>query len=159
MLWSNGIIKMLYQKYLKTLKTCPFCELEKDEILKQNKHAMLILAKAPYTKDHLLVVPKKHALKLNSLSKKEKDAVEKLIYFGMKKLHKRYKNVITLYREGNKKEVGKSVDHLHYHLIPNMQINEKDAGQIVSRGVDWRKRKIYSDEMYIKKVKEIKKRL
>jgi len=44
----------------------------KDEIIRQNKYAILTLAKAPYTKNHLLVVPKKHVLKLNSLSEKEK---------------------------------------------------------------------------------------
>ena len=78
--------------------------------------------KSPYTKDHLLVVPKKHVLKLNKLSKKQKDGIEGLIYYGMKILHKKYKNVTVLYKEGNKKEVGKSINHVHYHLVPNMKI-------------------------------------
>jgi len=142
---------MLYTKYLKTLHHCPFCDLNKNEIIKQNKYAILTLAKAPYTKDHLLVVPKKHVLKLNKLSKKQKQALEKLIYYAMKKLHKKYKNVTILYREGNKKEVGKSINHVHYHLIPNMQIGSKD--------INWRKRKIYSEEDYVKNIKELKKGL
>jgi len=141
---------MLYTSYLKKRIPCPFCCLKKEEIIRQNKSAMLILAKAPYTKDHLLVVPKKHIIKLNSLNKNQKDDFEALVYFGMKKLHKKYRNVTILYREGNKKEVGKSVNHLHYHLIPNMQIGSYD--------IDWKKRMIYSDEEYVKKVKEIKKR-
>ena len=97
---------MLYTKYLKTLKTCPFCNLTKDEILRQNKYAILTLAKAPYTKDHLLVVPKKHVVKFNSLTQEQKDAVERLVCYGLKKLHKKHKNVTVLYREGNKDEVG-----------------------------------------------------
>lgn len=140
---------MLYKKYLKKLKTCPFCCLNKDEIIKQNKDAILTLAKAPYTKDHLLVVPKKHLFKLNDLTQDQKEAIERLTYYGMKLLHKKYKNVTILYREGNKKEVGKSIDHLHYHLIPNLQIGSKD--------VKWRKRKIYSEKEYIKRIKNFKK--
>ena len=66
---------MLYKEYLKKLKTCPFCCLNKNEIIKQNKYAILTLSKAPYTKDHLLVVPKKHSLKLDNLTTKEKIAI------------------------------------------------------------------------------------
>ena len=133
------------------MKGCPFCTLKKSEILKSNKHANLILAKSPYTKDHLLVIPKKHKMKLSSLTKYEKEDVEKLIYFGMKKLHKKYKNVSVLYKEGKRKEIGKSIDHLHYHLIPNLAIGACDINN--------RTRKIYSDEEYLKKINEVKKRL
>lgn len=142
---------MLYTKYLKTLKKCPFCELNKNEILKQNKFAILTLAKAPYTKDHLLVLPKKHVFKLNDLTKQEKDTLEALEYYALKKLHKKHKNVSVLYREGNKKQVGKSIDHLHIHIIPNMQIGSRD--------INWKKRRVYSEKEYVKKIKELKKRL
>ncbi|MFH1325513.1 MAG: HIT domain-containing protein [archaeon] len=142
---------MLYKSYLGKLNKCPFCHLSKDEKLKENKYAILIFAKAPYTKDHLLVIPKKHSLNLKSLTKREKDCIEKLLYYGMKKLHKKHSNVNILYREGIKKEVGKSISHLHYHLIPNMTIG--------SKRVDGRKRKISSEEDYIKHTKKIKKEL
>ena len=66
-----------------------------------------------------------------------------------KKLHKKHKNVSILYREGNKKEVGKSINHLHIHLIPNIQI-----GSIT---LNAKKREIYSEENYIEKIKELKK--
>ena len=143
---------MLYNKFLKKNHACPFCHLMDKEVIKQNKYAILTLARAQYTKDHLLVLPKKHVLKLNSLSKNQKDAIEKLIYYGMKKLHKKYKNVTVLYKEGNKKEVGKSINHIHYHLIPNLKM-----GIANQHGPD--KRKFLSEEDYVKKIKEIKKRL
>lgn len=142
---------MLYQNYLKKLKVCPFCHLIEEDIIKQNNSAVLTLSKAPYTQDHLLVIPKKHYLKLESLSKKQKEDIEKLIYYAMKKLHKKYKNVTILYREGNKKEVGKSINHLHYHLIPNMKIGKHD--------INWKERKIFSECEYIEKIKELKKDL
>lgn len=143
--------KILYKSYLKKLKKCPFCDLKKEETLRENKDAILIFAQAPYTKDHLLVIPKKHVLKLNLLSKKQKENIEKIIYYGLKKLHRKYDNVSILYREGKKKDVGKSIDHIHYHLIPNLKIG--------ACNINGNKRKIYSDKEYTKKVKEIKKRL
>jgi diadenosine tetraphosphate (Ap4A) HIT family hydrolase len=141
---------MLYEKYLKTLKKCPFCELDKGEILKQNKFAVLTLAKAPYTKNHLLVLPKRHVFKLSNLPQEQKDDFEKLVYWGMKKLHKKHANISIVYREGSKKGVGKSISHLHYHLIPNMKIGSHD--------INWRKRKIYSEKEYVKMVKSMKKK-
>jgi ATP adenylyltransferase len=143
---------MLYKIFVRKMhksKSCPFCVLTKEQIIKSNKFTNLILAKAPYSKDHLLIVPKRHVLKLNKLSKKEKEDLEKLIYWGFKKLHKKYKNVTMLYREGEKKQVGKSIDHVHVHLIPKMQIGAKK--------IDGNKRKIMSEKEYIKKTKEIKK--
>ena len=69
----------------------------------------------------------------------------------MKKLHKKYKNVTILYREGNKKEVGKSVNHIHYHLIPNLQISAEKKF--------WKNRDILCKEEYAKEIKNLKKRL
>lgn len=140
---------MLYKSYLKKLKKCPFCILKKREILKSNKSALLILARAPYTEDHLLVIPKKHLRKINSLTKKEKEDSEKLEFYGIEKLHKKHKNVSILYREGDKKEVGKSINHMHIHLIPKIRIG--------SRNIKSEKREIYFETNYFKKIKELKK--
>jgi ATP adenylyltransferase len=142
---------MLYEKYLKGLNNCPFCELSKEEILKQNDLAILTMARAPYTKDHLLIVPKRHVKKLNKMTTEEKDAVEKLVYYGMKKLHRKYRDVTLLYKEGSKKGVGKSIDHLHYHLIPELQIG--------SSKVNWKTRKLKSDEEYKGIVKKFRDKL
>ncbi len=119
---------MRYNDFLKTNKICPFCTLKKGEIIRGNKHAVLTLAQAPYCPDHLIVTCQRHCLRLNLMSKAERECVDKLIYYGMRKLHKKYKNVTVLYREGNLSEVGKSVAHLHYHLIPEMKIGALDVG-------------------------------
>ena len=139
-----------YEKWLKKCHVCPFCILKKSEILRQNKFAVLILARAPYCRDHLIVTCKRHHLMLNLMSREEKNAVEKLIYYGMRKLHEKYKNVTVLYREGNLDEVGKSIEHLHYHLIPEMQIGPKD--------IDWRNRKIWDEGVYSRKTRDFKER-
>ncbi len=141
---------MLYEKFLKKNHSCPFCHMTKDEIIKENKYALLTLAKAPYVNNHLLIIPKKHVLKLSKLSKKEKEAIEKLIYYGIKKLHLKHKNVTLLYREGNKKQVGKSINHVHYHLIPDLQIGAQEK--------IWKNRNIWNEEEYIEKIKDFKRK-
>ena len=140
-----------YEKYLKKLKICPFCHLRKEEIIKQNKFVVLTLAKAPYIKNHLLVIPKRHVLTFGSLKKREKLAMLKMIAYGMKKLKKKERNINVLYREGNKKIIRKSINHMHVHIIPNMPIGMQNK--------KWNKKQIYSDKEYVKKIKELKKRL
>ena len=142
---------MFYEDYLKKMDSCPFCNLEEKEVLKENESASLILAKAPYTKDHLLVIPKKHALSLEHYSEKEKEDIDKLINFARKSIRKKYHNVSILYREGDKKIVGKSIDHIHTHIIPNMMIGAVD--------INAHKRKILSEENYLKLIEEARKLL
>ena len=140
---------MLYKKYLDKLKECPFCNLKKQEIIFQNKGAILTLAKAPYTKDHLIVFPKKHYLKFNAMTKQEQKNILELVQKGFKKIHKKYQNISVLYREGDMKEIGKSIKHLHIHLIPKMQIG--------SRNIKWKERGVYSERKYLKEINKLRK--
>jgi len=109
---------MQYKDFIKTLKACPFCNLPQDWIIKENKHSFLTLSRAPDKKDHLLIIPKKHHLKINEMNFFEKRAIRKLINFTYKKLNRKYPGISILYREGNVKLVGKSTEHLHIHFVP-----------------------------------------
>jgi len=142
---------MLYSNYLKGVRKCPFCALNKNEIIKENKSAMLILAKAPYTKDHLIIVPKRHVLFLEALTKREKEDVDNLVYFAMRKIHNKYGDASILYREGNKKKIGKSIDHIHYHIIPNLRIGAVD--------INLNKRIILDEKDYLKLIEKMKKEM
>ncbi len=139
---------MRYEDYLKTHDACPFCDLKPKEVVRGNRYAVLTLAQAPYCRDHLIVTCRAHHARLNLMSREEKEAVEKLIYYGMRKLHKKYKNVTVLYREGNPREVGKSVVHLHYHLVPEMKV-----GVFGVKG-----RAIWSDEKFVGMIGKFKER-
>lgn len=141
---------MKYQDFLKTLDGCPFCNLDKREIIRKNKYAKVILARAPYHKDHLLVVPNKHALNLFDLNRAEKIAVMELICWAEKKLRKFHNNLSILYREGNKVAIGKSVDHFHVNLIPDEQVG--------SVRINAKDRNIYSDKKSIEETEKIKER-
>ena len=137
----------MYADFLKTMVKCPFCNLKKEEIIKQNKFARVVLAKAPYHKDHLLVVPKRHVLKISQLNKNELEAISSLVFWAGKKLEKKHHNLSILYREGNKKEVGKSIDHFHVNLIPDEKIG--------SIKINRQGRKFLSEKEYLKRIKEL----
>ena len=139
---------MKYTKYLGLLKDCPFCILKKEEIIKKNKYAKVILAKAPYHKDHLLVVPNKHALKMSELTDKEKSAVFELVVWAEKKLRKYHGCLSILYREGDKERIGKSIDHFHINVIPDEQI-----GSVRINNED---RNIFSENTYVSMTKKAK---
>ena len=144
---------MLYEKYLKKggAKDCPFCNIKQSEVLKENTNAILTLAKAPYTTDHLLVIPKKHALTLEKLDQKQYKDTEKLMFYAIKKLHNKYKNVSMLYRQGDQKESGKSIDHLHIHIIPKLKIG--------AYNINMKDRTLMSEASYNNKIKKLKSEL
>ncbi|MFA6552019.1 MAG: HIT domain-containing protein [Candidatus Paceibacterota bacterium] len=115
---------MKYSDFLKERKGCPFCDV-KDEIIAENKSAYLTYALAPYHKHHLLVVPKKHTDKILDVSDDEMKDVYSLLKNGLGILKNLgYGNISLLVREGN--EIGKSVPHLHYHIIPNIRVGDLD---------------------------------
>lgn len=142
---------MLYKDFLSRLKGCPFDKIKKSEIFFSNKSAVVILARAPYSKDHLLVIPKRHVFRISELSENEKKDLGNLIFLFLNKLHIKHENVTVLYREGNDSEVGKSISHLHVHLIPNMKIG--------AYNINWEERDVYNKKDYLKEIKKLKKEL
>lgn len=140
---------MLYEKYLEKPHKCPFDKLKKSEILFSKNSIYVILARAPYSKDHLLIVPNRHVSKISKLNKKEKKDLDNLLFFSLEKLHEKYENITVLYREGSFKGVGKSIEHLHIHLIPNMKIG--------AYNINSEERKFYSENVYLKKTNDLRK--
>ena len=57
---------MKYGDYLlNVLKDkCPFCGIDKMRIVQKLKHFTVILSRAPYVKDHLLIVPNRHLVRM-----------------------------------------------------------------------------------------------
>ncbi len=115
---------MKYDDFLKTMTGCPFCVAHGREVIFENEHAYLTYALAPYHKDHLLVVPKRHIDNLLDLHHVEIEDIEKLERKGIMILRQLgYKNIALLAREGM---VGKSVPHIHYHLIPDTNVGDTE---------------------------------
>lgn len=115
---------MLYHEYLKNLTVCPFCDCS-DRIIAREPHAFLTYARAPYHPDHLLIVPVRHIEHLSDISVAEREDIDKLIDRAIM-LEKRlgYANYSVLVRDGS--DIGKSIPHLHYHVIPQIRIGDLD---------------------------------
>lgn len=115
---------MLYDVLLKEMNRCPFCdETERDNrIILENRSAYLTYALVPYHKHHLLIIPKKHRKLLLETSFFEQRAINRLIDQGVRLLRAvGYSDLSVLVRDG---DLGKSITHLHYHIIPNVYIGD-----------------------------------
>lgn len=118
---------ILYKDYVKTLALCPFCRGDSSEAIKENQRAVLKAALAPYSPYHLLVVPKRHALDFIELTKDERQAVDELLIDAVRALEGLgFADYSIMVRTGKKESIGKSVDHIHYHVIPKVRLGTID---------------------------------
>ena len=120
---------MLYTDYLKKIKkdgiSCPFCSDVTIRIIEKNEYAFLTYAIAPYHKHHLLVIPFRHTKSFLNLTKQEVHCIDELLKKAITLLHKLgYKNCSILMRDNDTKN--KSIDHLHYNIVPNVQLGDLD---------------------------------
>ncbi|MEK7634993.1 MAG: HIT family protein [Patescibacteria group bacterium] len=116
---------MLYKDYLKTFTGCPFCGHVDDRFIKEEDEAFLTYSIAPYHKHHMLVIPKRHVAKYEDLNEQEVRAMEKLLLSGIKTIKALgYENYTILLRNGE--DAGKSVEHLHYHIVPTVIVGDLD---------------------------------
>lgn len=91
----------------------------------ENESAYLTYALAPYHQDHLLVVPKRHVEHLLEIAESEMRDIDDLLKKGWEMLTKLgYEDVSYVVREG--KGSGRTVNHLHYHIIPEVRIGDID---------------------------------
>ena len=144
---------MKYDDYLlKILKDqCPFCDIKQDYILEKWKYFTVLVARAPYIHDHILVVPNRHLTRLWEMTGEESKSLILMLEKWTKNLEKIHKEVNILLRDGVANWIAwKSIDHLHFHLAPDCQIYATTS---------WWNRKIYSDCALAKEVKDLKKRL
>ena len=113
---------MKYKDFLLSLTNCPFCNLSEEQIILENKTAQLLFANFPYTRFHLLVIPKRHSENILQIKENELRDLNSLINLGFQILDKiGYENYSLLLRNGD--HSGKSVDHLHYHLLPQIELH------------------------------------
>lgn len=130
---------MKYCDYLlKVLKDeCPFCDIKKEYTVEKWKHFTVLLSRAPYIKDHLLIVPNRHIIRLWEITYEEWKTFLPLMEKWTKKLEKIHKEVNLLLRDWVAHGVlWKSIDHLHFHLIPWCEVYSAHS---------WWDRKIFSD--------------
>ena len=119
---------MLYIDHLKTVTGCPFCKITAtEEAIEENDTAFLTYALAPYAKHHLLVVTKRHVVNLLDVTPKETQDIDALIRLGAKIVTRLGNSDYSILLRSGHVE-GKSVPHLHYHVIPHVKIGNAETG-------------------------------
>ena len=117
---------MLYKDYVASISGCPFCGLSQG-VFVENEHAYLTYAKAPYHDDHLLVIPKRHVVRILELEPYEQAAIDTLIREALRALDALGEgHYSVLARDGKADGVNKSVDHLHFHVVPEVRLGDLD---------------------------------
>ena len=143
---------MLYHDALQTINEqhlCPFCIEKTEHKLFENEYMYIIPARAPYVEDHLLIIPRRHVTLLQELTHEELQSLHALIDKWATKLHTKHKDVNLLLRDGLVWGVTeKSVNHLHFHLIPDCPVG--------SEGRDGPERQFLEDQEYVALTNKIK---
>lgn len=138
---------MLYQQLLREQTRCPFCFLKEGRVLVRNQHAYLTYAIAPYHAHHMLVIPHRHVVDFTELTHEEWSDMQELIVSGTNALKKMgYTSCSVLTRNGDATD--KSVDHNHFHVVPDVRLGDLD-----SKGEE---RRILSEEEIASLVEELK---
>jgi diadenosine tetraphosphate (Ap4A) HIT family hydrolase len=115
---------MKYKEIWQNERPCPFDNPHSSDIITQNDSAYMTYALAPYHRDHLLVIPKRHVEHILDITHEEMEDIDALLEQGWRMMKKKmgYHNVSFLVREG--KGSGASVAHMHYHIIPEAKIGD-----------------------------------
>jgi len=97
--------------------TCVFCDVKEEKIIYETKYSLIIPNMYPYLYGHLLIIPKRHVINLEELTKEENFDLLDCILFA-KKILTAELNPVGFNIGINLGEAGGSKDHLHWHLVP-----------------------------------------
>lgn len=129
---------------------CPFCDIPEAFMLERSDFFFVTPARAPYTEDHLLIIPQRHVVLFNDLSREEVQNLMHLVSKRNKKLHTKYRDVNLLLRDGFiGGSIGKSVNHMHFHLIPDLPIGHEEKS--------WTEREFFSEKKFLACIEQCKK--
>ena len=99
---------------------CIFCNIVGGEIpsrkITETEKSLAFLDAFPLTKGHTLVIPKKHYVKIQEMSKEDNsDLFEVVRILTGKMEHLAPSSLVAIH---NGKESGQEVPHVHVHIIP-----------------------------------------
>ncbi len=98
---------------------CLFCNTNIKEYLIENDLAFATFDSYPVSKNHLLVIPKRHVENYFDLSNDEILACNEIIKLSKKKLEKDDQTIKGFnLGSNNGKVAGQSINHCHIHMIP-----------------------------------------
>ena len=127
--------KKILESYNHRKKGCIFCNISKSKIIKSNELSVVIKDNYPVTKDHCLIIPKRHCVEYFDLYQPEINAISQLINEMKTELQKKDKTIKGFNIGNNSGEVsGQTIFHSHIHLIPRRK-NDTDNPRGGIRGV------------------------
>lgn len=111
------------------MDTCPFCEIvknSKERVLAEGAHVVVVLSNPRLVAGHLLVIPKRHVLKLQELSVEEQKELFNTVLAWQEKIVQKLATGCDIrqnYRPFIKQNDLK-IDHAHVHLTPRESEDE-----------------------------------
>ena len=101
---------------------CLFCNIKESGVAHENDLAYVSYDSYPVTKDHCLVIPKRHIKDYFDLSQKELIACDELIKIVKNEITTK-DNLVIGFNIGTNigKASGQSIFHCHIHLIPRRE--------------------------------------
>lgn len=108
-------------------QSCIFCELPKDRIIGDNNYFHIVEDIYPVTKNHCLIISKRHVTSYFELNHQEKIALIEALEIAKNYVDNEDEN-ITGYNIGVNvgRDAGQTVMHFHQHLIPRRNHDTDD---------------------------------
>ena len=101
---------------------CLFCNINESGVAHENDFAYASFDSYPVSKDHCLIIPKRHIKDYFELSKEELIACDKLIKIVKDEIINKDQSVKGFNLGTNIGKVsGQSILHCHFHLIPRRE--------------------------------------
>ncbi|MCH9614345.1 MAG: hypothetical protein SP1CHLAM54_16970 [Chlamydiia bacterium] len=99
---------------------CPFCSKEVIETQKvlENSHARVFYSRTPATLGTVLVVPKRHIERFEELKSEELLDIQEAVAQMARAFKEFYQVSDYVILQKNGDLAGRTVDHLHLHLVP-----------------------------------------
>ena len=98
---------------------CLFCNIKESGVAHENDFAYASFDSYPVSKDHCLIIPKRHIKDYFELSKEELIACDKLVKIVKDEIISKDQSVKGFNLGTNIGKVsGQSIFHCHFHLIP-----------------------------------------
>ena len=98
---------------------CLFCNIKESGVAHENDFAYASFDSYPVSKDHCLIIPKRHIKDYFELSKEELIACDKLVKIVKDEITNKDQSVKGFNLGTNIGKVsGQSILHCHFHLIP-----------------------------------------
>lgn len=106
---------------------CLFCDKEKSNILIENDFCYARTDNFPVSKGHIEIVPKNHIVSFFNLNNNELIKIYDLLNKTKKIIDKKYKPDSYNIGINEGEAAGRTINHLHIHLIPRYKGDVKNS--------------------------------